>query len=94
MQGHGRISLGKDGDLDYAAGLDEFSYLKQDGKWAERDDVWFFHTNGKGEVAKGRLRPGLGANETSVGGTSSSLKEPDMLSLPPIAASRSACWAW
>ena len=36
---------------------------------------------------------GATANATSVGGTSRSLKEPDMLSLPPMAATLSCCWA-
>lgn len=67
MQGHGRISLGKDGDLDYAARSKEFAHLKRDGEWVERDDVWYFHRSGRGDVVKGRLRPGMGANETSVG---------------------------
>ena len=67
MQGHGRISMGKDGDLDYAAKQKQFSYLKQGDKWAERDDVWYYHKSGKGDVIKGNLKPGQGANETSVG---------------------------
>lgn len=67
MQGHGRIDLGKDGDLEFAAKQDKFSYLKNNGQWAERDDVWFFHKNGKGDVIKGKLQPGQGASETSVG---------------------------
>jgi hypothetical protein len=67
MQGHGRISMGKDGDLDYAAGQEQFAYLKRDGKWAQRDDVWYYHKNGQGEVTKGNLKPGLGGTEISVG---------------------------
>ena len=67
MQGHGRIALGKDGDLDYAAQQEQFAYLKKDGKWVERDDVWYFHKSGRGEIFKGNLKPGQGANESSVG---------------------------
>lgn len=67
MQGHGRIAMGKDGDLDYAAGQEQFAYLKKDGKWAERDDVWYYHKNGKGEITKSNLKPGLGANSVSIG---------------------------
>lgn len=67
MQGHGRISLGKDGDLDYAATREQFSYLKKDANWVERNDVWYYHKNGKGEVTKSNLKPGLGSNSTSVG---------------------------
>ena len=67
MQGHGRIKMDKDGDLDYAAKQEQFSYLKKDGRWAERDDVWYFHKSGKGEVIKGNLKPGLGANTRSIG---------------------------
>lgn len=67
MQGHGRISMGKDGDLDYAAKQEAFAYLKKGDAWVERDDVWFHHTSGKGEVIKSKLKPGLGANSTSVG---------------------------
>ncbi len=40
MQGHGHISLGKDGDLDYAARQEQFAYLKEGGAWSEREDVW------------------------------------------------------
>lgn len=67
MQGHGRISMEKDGDLDYAAEQEQFSYLKKDGQWVEREDVWYFHTSGKGEVIKHNLKPGLGANARSIG---------------------------
>lgn len=67
MQGHGRITLGKDGDLDFAANQEQFDYLKRDGAWAERTDVWFYHKNGKGKVVASNLKPGLGANEKSVG---------------------------
>lgn len=67
MQGHGRISLDKDGDLDYTAKLTQFAYLQNDGEWAERDDVWYFHKNGKGSVTTCNLMPGLGANNKSVG---------------------------
>ena len=67
MQGHGRIALGKDGDLDFAAQQKQFDYLKKDGQWIERDDVWYFHKTGKGEVIKGNLKPGQGATEASVG---------------------------
>jgi hypothetical protein len=67
MQGHGRITMGKSGDLDYAAGQEQFAYLKTAGKWAERDDVWYYHKNGKGEVTKSNLKPGLGANSASIG---------------------------
>ena len=67
MQGHGRITLGKDGDLPYAAKQDRFSYLKAGDAWAERDDVWYHHTSGKGEVIKSNLKPGLGANADSIG---------------------------
>jgi hypothetical protein len=67
MQGHGRISMGKDGDLDFAAKQEQFAYLKKDGKWAERDDVWYYHKSGKGEVTKSNLKPGLGGTPESVG---------------------------
>lgn len=67
MQGHGRIAMGKDGDLDYAAGQEQFAYLKKNGKWVARDDVWYFHKSGRGDVVKGNLIPGQGANENSVG---------------------------
>ncbi len=62
MQGHSRISMGKDGDLDYAARQEQFAYLKKDGQWVERDDVWYYHKDGKGEVTTSNLKPGLGAN--------------------------------
>lgn len=68
MQGHGRISLGVDGDLDYAARQEQFSYLKKDGEWVRRDDVWYYHKAGKdGAVTKCGLKVGLGGNDTSVG---------------------------
>ncbi|NQT37830.1 MAG: sialate O-acetylesterase [Planctomycetes bacterium] len=62
MQGHSPISMGKDGDLDYAAEQEQFAYLKQDGQWAERDDVWYYHKDGKDVVTRSNLKPGLGAN--------------------------------
>ena len=46
-----------------------------------------------GERARLAL-PGARAKETRVGGTSRSLKEPDIESLPPMAARRRWCWAW
>ncbi len=52
MQGHCKISMGKEGDLDHAAGQDQFAYLKKDGQWVERDDVWYYHLSGKGELTK------------------------------------------
>ncbi len=67
MQGHGRIAMGKDGDLDYAAKQAQFAYLKTGGKWVERDDVWYYHKSGKGEVTTSNLKPGLGGNSSSVG---------------------------
>jgi len=68
MQGHGRISLEKDGDLDYAAKLKQFAYLKKGGEWSQRRDVWYYHKAGRdGVVTKGELRIGLGANEKSIG---------------------------
>lgn len=67
MQGHGRISMDKDGDLDYAAKQEAFAYLKNGDAWAERDDVWYYHKDGKGEVTKSKLKPGLGARPDSVG---------------------------
>ena len=67
MQGHGRIAMSKDGDLEFAAKQEQFAYLKKDGEWVERKDVWYFHKSGKGEVIKGNLKPGLGANKNSVG---------------------------
>ncbi len=67
MQGHGRISMNKDGDLNFAAKQKQFTYLKKDGKWAERNDVWYYHKSGRGGVIKGNLKPGLGANKNSVG---------------------------
>ncbi len=67
MQGHGRISMGKDGDLDFAA-RNEFSYLKDaNGKWGERNDVWYYHKPGKGEVKKCNLKVGLGGRSDSIG---------------------------
>src|SRR5210317_1635491 len=62
MQGHGRIAMGKDGDLDYAARQEPFSYLKKDGQWVERDDVWYYHLSGKGVETACNLKPGLGAD--------------------------------
>jgi hypothetical protein len=62
MQGHSPISMGKDGDLDYAARQEQFAYLQKDGQWVERDDVWYYHKDGKGEVTTSNLKPGLGAN--------------------------------
>jgi alpha-galactosidase len=67
MQGHGRISMNKDGDLDYAAAQQQFAYLKRDGEWVERKDVWYFHKPGRGSVIKCNLRVGLGANAKSIG---------------------------
>ncbi|MGF1583622.1 MAG: sialate O-acetylesterase [Gemmataceae bacterium] len=67
MQGHGRISMGKDGDLDYAAQQKQFSYLKKAGQWVERPDVWYYHKSGKGVVTKCNLKVGLGANDKSIG---------------------------
>ena len=67
MQGHGRISMKKDGDLDYAAKQEQFAYLQRDGKWVERKDVWYFHKNGKGKITKSNLKVGLGANKRSIG---------------------------
>ena len=67
MQGHGRISMSKEGDLDYAAKQEEFSYLKKGDAWAERDDVLYYHKSGKGEVTKSKLKPGLGARADSIG---------------------------
>jgi len=65
MQGHGFISKGVDGDLDYAA--KEFPNLKADGKWVERDDVWYYHKPGRGDLKACNLKPGLGGKETSIG---------------------------
>jgi hypothetical protein len=62
MQGHSKISMGKDGDLDYAAEQEQFAYLKKNGQWNERDDVWYYHKDGKDVVTKSKLQPGLGAN--------------------------------
>lgn len=67
MQGHGRIGIGKDGDLDFAAKQPRFSYLKKGDQWVARNDVWYFHKSGKGDLIKGNLKPGLGANEKSIG---------------------------
>ena len=67
MQGHGRMHLGKDGDLDYAAAQDRFAYLRAEGEWVEREDVWYYHLSGKGEETKGNLRTGLGARADSIG---------------------------
>ncbi|MEM7234219.1 MAG: sialate O-acetylesterase [Planctomycetota bacterium] len=67
MQGHGRIKLGKVGDLEHAAKQKEFAYLRDGKGWRERQDVWYFHKNGKGEITKGNLRTGLGANDRSIG---------------------------
>jgi len=67
MQGHGRISMEKDGDLEYAAKQERFKYLKSGNQWAEREDVWYFHKSGRGDIVKGNLKPGMGANEQSVG---------------------------
>ncbi|MGI9244961.1 MAG: sialate O-acetylesterase, partial [Verrucomicrobiales bacterium] len=67
MQGHGRISMGKEGDLDHAATQNAFSYLKDGDDWAERDDVWYYHKDGKGEITRAKLKPGLGARPDSVG---------------------------
>ena len=67
MQGHGRIKLGKDGDLPYAAAQEQFSYLRKGDTWVERDDVWYYHKPGKGGVVKGNLKPGLGGNAQSIG---------------------------
>jgi alpha-galactosidase len=67
MQGHGHISLGKDGDLEYAA-RNGFPHLKDaGGKWAERDDVWYYHKPGRGGVQKCNLKVGLGAKARSIG---------------------------
>ena len=65
MQGFSVVSAGKDGDLDYAA-ANEFKYLKDaDGKWVEREDVWYFSNKFQGKkknryspVKKGNLKPG------------------------------------
>jgi hypothetical protein len=62
MQGHSKISAGKEGDLDHAATQEQFAYLKNGGDWVERNDVWYYHKDGKGEVTKSNLKPGLGAN--------------------------------
>ncbi len=67
MQGHGRISMGKDGDLDYAAKQKQFAYLKTGDDWAERDDVWYYHKSGKGVVTKSNLKTGLGGRADSIG---------------------------
>ncbi|MEM7397116.1 MAG: sialate O-acetylesterase, partial [Verrucomicrobiota bacterium] len=40
---------------------------KKDGQWAEREDVWYYHLNGKGEETCSNLKPGLGARSDSVG---------------------------
>ena len=39
MQGHGRIQMGKEGDLEHAAKLKDFAFLKDAEGWRERDDV-------------------------------------------------------
>ena len=67
MQGHGRIKMGKDGDLPYAARQKQFAYLQRDGKWVERGDVWYYHKPGRGDVVKSKLRPGLGGRADSIG---------------------------
>lgn len=67
MQGHGRITMEKEGDLPHAAGQKQFAYLKEGEEWAQRDDVFYYHKNGKGEITKSKLRPGLGARPDSVG---------------------------
>lgn len=60
MVGWGDIIKGA-GDLETAA--KEFPNLKKDGKWAERDDVWFFQA----PSMACNLKVGLGANEKCVG---------------------------
>ncbi len=65
MQGHGHITKGADGDLEYAA--KEFPNLKAGGKWVERDDVWYYHKPGKGGLKACNLKPGLGAAEDRIG---------------------------
>jgi len=67
MQGHGHIVMSKDGDLDYAAKQESFAYLKEGDAWSEREDVWYYHKSGKGEVTKSNLKPGLGAKEDRIG---------------------------
>ena len=67
MQGHGYMHMGKEGDLDHAAKQKQFAYLKNGDKWVERDDVWYHHLSGKGELTKCNLRKGLGGTVKSVG---------------------------
>jgi hypothetical protein len=67
MQGHGRISMKKDGDLPYAAKQSQFAYLKDGDKWAERGNVWYYHKPGRGDVVKSNLKPGLGGRADSIG---------------------------
>jgi len=67
MQGHGRISMKKDGDLEFAAKQKQFSYLKKNGKWAERANVWYYHKPGRGDVVTSNLKPGLGARQDRIG---------------------------
>jgi len=65
MQGHGRIEMGKEGDLPHAA--KEFTNLRKDGEWVERADVWYYHQPGQGGLQTSNLKVGLGANSSSVG---------------------------
>ncbi len=67
MQGHGRITMGKDGDLPYAAKQEQFSYLKSGGNWAVRPDVWYYHKPGTGDVVRAPLTVGQGGRADSIG---------------------------
>jgi alpha-galactosidase len=67
MQGHGRITMDKDGDLPFAAGQKQFSYLKNEDGWVERADVWYCHQPAKADLVTSNLKPGLGARPDSIG---------------------------
>lgn len=64
MQGYGIISANKDEDLKHAAAND-FKYLQDtDGKWVERQDVWYYEKDGE---RVGNLTINLGATAKRFG---------------------------
>ena len=60
------------GVLDYvvrsAAETERFRHVvDQDDRWVVRDDVWVYYLRGRGELKKGKLSVGFGANDERIG---------------------------
>lgn len=69
MQGHGELTDGSQGNLQYMVDTDPatFGHLKNGGDWAARDDVWIYYERDATETLKGKLTAGMGAFNDTIG---------------------------